>query len=61
MHLSCRNTEFVIERFRVPDNLVKWDVKYPAYKPIFFESPTVAKMKYADPSIGKNLFLVHYS
>ena len=39
IHHKCRNTFYSttqIERFRVPDDKVHFDIDFPAYKPVYY-------------------------
>jgi len=49
---KCRNTKYPrsnIERFRVPDDKVDWNIDWPEYKPPTFTSPHTIGKPWSDP------------
>merc|ERR1711953_755627 len=53
IHHKCRNSFYSttqIERIRVPDDKVHFDIDFPAYKPVNYTAPELAKASWADPS-----------
>jgi ADP-ribose pyrophosphatase len=53
IHHKCRNTFYSttqIERIRVPDDKVSFDIDFPAYKPVNYKAPELKKASWADPS-----------
>lgn len=54
-HINCRNAEYLhstIRRFPVPDEYVHWNIKYPEYAPISYESPSLKGKPWADSDIS---------
>ena len=52
LHVRCRGLRYPgsdVERFPVPDEIVRWEQDFPGYKPVFYESPTLAGKPWADP------------
>ncbi|XP_015171072.1 PREDICTED: ADP-ribose pyrophosphatase, mitochondrial [Polistes dominula] len=59
IHNKCRNVVYPhssIERFKVKDHQISWEVKYPEYKPINYTSEFILNEPWADPKIEDPCF-----
>lgn len=58
-HIKCRNNIYPksdIERFKVPDDLVFWNIQFLDYSPPFYTAPFIKNQVWADPDIGDDKF-----
>lgn len=59
IHNKCRNGFYPhtdIQRFKIEDNKISWNIEYPEYKPVKHTSPNILNKPWADPILEDSCF-----